>query len=51
MAPLAAKLTTAVMVDLNKQVEVGKDTVTDVARTWLQQNRWPIWPPISSTAS
>lgn len=38
MAPVAAKLTTAVMVDLNKQVEVDKKNVTDVARTWLQQN-------------
>ena len=38
MTPVAAKLTTAVMVDLNKQVEIDKKNVTDVARTWLQQN-------------
>jgi len=38
MAPVAAKLTTAVMVDLNKQVEVDKKNVTDVARAWLTQN-------------
>jgi osmoprotectant transport system substrate-binding protein len=38
MTPVAAKLTTAVMVELNKQVEVDKKNVTDVARTWLQQN-------------
>jgi osmoprotectant transport system substrate-binding protein len=38
MTPVAAKLTTAVMVQLNKQVEVDKQSVTSVARTWLQQN-------------
>ncbi|MFI5268616.1 MAG: glycine betaine ABC transporter substrate-binding protein [Chloroflexota bacterium] len=38
MAPVAAKLTTAVMIELNKQVEIDKKSVTDVATTWLTQN-------------
>lgn len=38
MTPVAAKLTSDVIIQLNKQVEVDKKTVDDVARTWLQQN-------------
>lgn len=38
MTPVAAKLTTAVMVNRNKQAEVDKKNVTDVARAGLQQN-------------
>jgi len=38
MAPVATKLTTDVMVDLNRQVEVDKKKVSDVAQGWLTQN-------------
>jgi osmoprotectant transport system substrate-binding protein len=38
MTPVAAKLTTDEITKLNKQVEVDKMNVNDVARTWLQQN-------------
>jgi len=38
MAPVAAKLTTEVITQLNKQVEVDKKTVDDVAKGWLSQN-------------
>jgi osmoprotectant transport system substrate-binding protein len=38
MAPVAAKLTTDQMTQLNKQVEVDKKSVNDVAKAWLQQN-------------
>jgi osmoprotectant transport system substrate-binding protein len=38
MAPIAAKLTTDVMVGLNSQVDVSGQSVTDVATTWLSQN-------------
>jgi osmoprotectant transport system substrate-binding protein len=38
MAPIAAKLTTTVMVGLNKQVDVDGQSVTTVATNWLSQN-------------
>lgn len=38
MAPVAAKLTTDVITQLNKQVEVDKQDVNTVAKNWLQQN-------------
>ncbi len=38
MAPVAAKLTTDQITQLNKQVEVDKMNVSDVAKAWLQQN-------------
>jgi osmoprotectant transport system substrate-binding protein len=38
MAPVAAKLTTSTMLSLNAMVEVQNQKVSDVARTWLQQN-------------
>lgn len=38
VAPVAAKLTTDVMVDLNKQVEIDKKSVDDVCSAWLKQN-------------
>jgi len=38
MAPVAAKLTTDVITQLNKQVEVDKKTVDEVAKTWLASN-------------
>lgn len=38
MTPVAAKLTSDEITKLNKQVEVDKQNVTDVARAWLQQN-------------
>jgi osmoprotectant transport system substrate-binding protein len=38
MAPIAAKLTTDVMVGLNKQVDVDGMSVTAVATAWLSQN-------------
>jgi osmoprotectant transport system substrate-binding protein len=38
MAPIAAKLTTDVMVGLNSQVDVSGQSVTGVATTWLSQN-------------
>ena len=38
MAPIAAKLTTDVMVGLNKKVDVDGMSVTDVATAWLSQN-------------
>lgn len=38
MAPIAAKLTTDVMVGLNKQVDVDGKNITDVATAWLNQN-------------
>jgi osmoprotectant transport system substrate-binding protein len=38
MAPVAAKLTTDEITKLNKQVEVDKMNVNDVALAWLRQN-------------
>lgn len=38
MAPIAAKLTTDVMVGLNKQVDVDGMSITAVATAWLTQN-------------
>ncbi len=38
MAPVAVKLTTGEITQLNKQVEVDKMTVNDVAKGWLQKN-------------
>jgi osmoprotectant transport system substrate-binding protein len=38
MAPVAAKLTTPVMLQLNAMVEVQNQTVPSVAHTWLLQN-------------
>lgn len=38
MAPIAAKLTTTVMVGLNKMVDVDGMSVTAVATSWLSQN-------------
>jgi len=38
MAPVAAKITSAVITGLNKQVEIDNMKVTDVARAWLTQN-------------
>lgn len=38
MAPVAAKLDTSTMVQLNAQVEVQNMKVTDVASAWLTQN-------------
>ena len=38
MAPIAAKLTTTVMVGLNKMVDVDGMSVTTVATNWLSQN-------------
>jgi osmoprotectant transport system substrate-binding protein len=38
MAPIAAKLTTTVMVGLNKMVDVDGMSVTAVATNWLSQN-------------
>jgi len=38
MAPVAAKLTTPVMLQLNAMVEIDNMTVANVAQTWLQQN-------------
>jgi osmoprotectant transport system substrate-binding protein len=38
ITPVAQKLTTGEITNLNKQVEVDKKNVTDVARAWLQQN-------------
>ncbi len=38
MTPVAAKLTTPVMLQLNAMVEVQNQTVSNVAHTWLVQN-------------
>ena len=38
MAPVAAKLTTPVMLQLNAMVEIQGLTVVNVAHTWLVQN-------------
>jgi osmoprotectant transport system substrate-binding protein len=38
MTPVAKKLTTEEITRLNKQVEVDKMNVNDVAKAWLQQN-------------
>jgi osmoprotectant transport system substrate-binding protein len=38
MAPVAAKLTTPVMLTLNAMVEIQGQTVANVAHTWLVQN-------------
>ena len=38
MAPIAAKLTTTVMVGLNKMVDIDGMSVTAVATSWLSQN-------------
>jgi glycine betaine/choline ABC-type transport system substrate-binding protein len=38
MAPVAAKWTTAVMLQLNEMVEIQNMTVATVAHTWLVQN-------------
>ncbi|HTE87142.1 MAG TPA: glycine betaine ABC transporter substrate-binding protein [Dehalococcoidia bacterium] len=38
MTPVAAKLTTDEITNLNKQVEVDKMNVNDVSRNWLTQN-------------
>ncbi len=38
MTPVAAKLTTDQMIQLNKAVEVDKQSVNDVATNWLKQN-------------
>jgi osmoprotectant transport system substrate-binding protein len=38
MAPVAAKLTTSVMLTLNAMVEIDNMTVANVAQTWLTQN-------------
>jgi glycine betaine/choline ABC-type transport system substrate-binding protein len=38
MAPVAAKLTTLTMLQLNAMVEIQNMTVANVAQTWLQQN-------------
>jgi osmoprotectant transport system substrate-binding protein len=38
MAPVAAKLTTPVMVMLNSEVDVQGRSIDDVATTWLSQN-------------
>jgi osmoprotectant transport system substrate-binding protein len=38
MAPVAAKLTTPVMLGLNAMVEIQSQTVANVAHTWLVQN-------------
>jgi len=38
MTPVAAKLTTDVMLQLNAQVEIQNKTVEDVAHAWLVQN-------------
>jgi osmoprotectant transport system substrate-binding protein len=38
MAPVAAKLTTPVMVMLNSEVDVQGRTIDDVASSWLSQN-------------
>ena len=38
MAPVAAKLTTPVMLQLNAMVEIQNQTVANVAHTWLVQN-------------
>jgi osmoprotectant transport system substrate-binding protein len=38
MGPIAAKLTTDVVLGLNKQVDVDGMSVTDVATAWLSQN-------------
>jgi osmoprotectant transport system substrate-binding protein len=38
MTPVAAKLTTAVMLGLNAMVEIQNQTVASVAHTWLVQN-------------
>ena len=38
MIPVAAKLTTTVMLQLNAMVEIQNMTVADVAHTWLVQN-------------
>jgi osmoprotectant transport system substrate-binding protein len=38
MAPVAAKLTTPVMLQLNAMVEIDNMTVSNVAHTWLVQN-------------
>jgi len=38
MTPVAAKLTTSVMLQLNAMVEIQNQTVAAVAQSWLQQN-------------
>ncbi len=38
MTPVAAKLTTTVMLSLNAMVEIQNQTVASVAHTWLVQN-------------
>jgi osmoprotectant transport system substrate-binding protein len=38
MAPIAAKLTTPVMVELNSEVDTQGRTIDDVATSWLTQN-------------
>lgn len=38
MTPVAAKLTTSVMLSLNAMVEIQNQTVASVAHTWLVQN-------------
>jgi osmoprotectant transport system substrate-binding protein len=38
MTPVAAKLTTTVMLQLNAMVEIQNQTFADVAHTWLVQN-------------
>ena len=38
MTPVAAKLTTDVMLQLNAMVEIQNQTVADVAHAWLVQN-------------
>jgi osmoprotectant transport system substrate-binding protein len=40
MTPVAAKLTTDEITKLNKQVEIDKMNVNDVAKAWLQQNNF-----------
>jgi glycine betaine/choline ABC-type transport system substrate-binding protein len=38
MTPVAAKLTTSVMLQLNAMVEIQNMTYANVAHTWLVQN-------------
>jgi osmoprotectant transport system substrate-binding protein len=38
MAPIAAKITSDVITQLNKKVEIDNQKVSDVAAAWLQQN-------------
>jgi glycine betaine/choline ABC-type transport system substrate-binding protein len=50
MAPVAARITTAEITTLNRQVEVDKRPVTEVARQWLEKNGLLDVAPATSAA-